>query len=159
VAFVQRVQAALVRNYRQLEHKTQFSGLQSERRLDCLLSAGCEHVCTRSVSQGWRQRLTIKRYPVRSVPPLYLASHISCRQTIGVQHHNSTCGCHCTTTVTCCLFNANSRASRAVRIHHKGPEHDEVILAAVPTDYWRCNSCTGDSRPPLPRSSGSGGEH
>jgi hypothetical protein len=78
VVFVQRVQAALVRNYEQLEDKTQVFRMLLGRRYDRLFSAGRDHVCTRSDSHGWRQRLTIRRYPVRSVPPSYLASHISC---------------------------------------------------------------------------------
>ena len=64
----------------------------------------------------------------------------------------STCGYHCATT-DISSFNANSEASWVVHIHHEGLEHVEVIHAAVPADYWRCNTCTDDSRPLFIRSS------
>jgi hypothetical protein len=157
VAFVQRVQAALVRNHKQLEHKTQVFEILLGRRHDRLFSAERDHVCTRSVSQGWRQRMTIRRYPVRSVPPSYLASHIFCMQASGTQRHNSTCGYLCVASGYGCLLLVQRKHLKWLSDTHISqtvkrivPEVFEVICAAIPTDCRRCSSCTDDSRPPSP---------
>jgi hypothetical protein len=149
VLCVHRVQAALIHGYKQLAHGTQVSGTLSDKRSDCLPSAGRKHVCTQVRST----RLAVASHHQAISRAVRTSSSLGAtRFCLQSRAYN----------MTTSRMNMTAQewtpAARGTRPSNITPRVAEGTRGATETGRWRSSSCTGDARSPQMQSQASGGE-